>query len=208
MVEQKMKHSKSSRPTVSSLLLASGNLGKLKELRALMPSHVAVHAPADMGVPEDLPEDGVTLRQNAIQKATMAFELCGLPSLADDSGLEVDALGGAPGVYSARFAGPEKNDKANMELLLQKLGDRKDRSARFRTVLAYVDANETRYFEGVVEGTIAMQGRGEGGFGYDPIFIPDGEQRSFAEMEAPEKNSMSHRAKAMQAFLQYLLNRS
>ena len=191
----------------SSLLLCSGNPGKIAELIALLPSGMELLSLKDENLPLDLPETGNTLKENALQKARFAHERTGLPCLADDSGLEVDALDGAPGVYSARFAGPEKNDKANMELVLQKLGDSEERSARFRTVLAYVDARETRYFEGVVEGTIAMQGRGEGGFGYDPIFIPDGEQRSFAEMEAQEKNAMSHRAKAMQAFLQYLQNR-
>lgn len=194
--------------SMSKLLLCSGNPGKIAELRALLPSGMELLSLKDENLPLDLPETGNTLKENALQKAHFAHERTGLPCLADDSGLEVDALDGAPGVYSARFAGPEKNDRANMALLLEKLGGSTQRSARFRTVLAYVDAMETRYFEGVVEGTIAMQGRGDGGFGYDPIFIPDGEQRSFAEMEAAEKNAMSHRAKAMQAFVQYLLNKN
>lgn len=198
----------SAMPKNSSLLLCTGNPGKIAELRALLPAGMELLSLKDRNLPSDLPETGDTLKENALQKAQYAYERTGLPCLADDSGLEVDALGGAPGVRSARFAGAEKNDRANMALLLKKLGDGSERSARFRTVLAYVDALETRYFEGVVEGTVAMQGKGNKGFGYDPIFIPDGEQRSFAEMEVAEKNAMSHRAKAMQAFVHYLLNKN
>lgn len=192
---------------MDKLLLCTGNEGKFSELRALLPNDIQLITLTDAHLPLDLPETGDTLKANALQKARFAHERTGLPCLADDSGLEVDTLDGAPGVFSARFAGPEKNDKANMALLLQKLGASTQRSARFRTVLAYVDAEGTHCFDGVVEGTIAIQGKGDGGFGYDPIFIPQGEQRSFAEMDAAEKNAMSHRAKAMAAFLEYFLNR-
>jgi XTP/dITP diphosphohydrolase len=185
-------------------VLASGNPGKLQELRDQLPSVYQVMGPAQAGIPADLPEDGVTLRENALQKAREAHRLCGLACLADDSGLEVDALGGAPGVYSARFAGSAKDPVANMRVLLDQLGDRSDRSARFRTVLALVDADAEHCFEGVVEGSIASAPRGTGGFGYDPIFVPEGEARTFAEMEPAAKHAISHRGRAMRALLAHL----
>ena len=134
---------------MDKLLLCTGNAGKAAEIRALIPSDMQLINLNDVGLPLDLPETSDTFKANALQKAHFAHERTGLPCLADDSGLEVDALDGAPGVYSARFAGPEKNDKANIKLLLAKLGGSTQRSARFRTVLAYVDAMETHCFEGI-----------------------------------------------------------
>jgi len=189
------------------LVLASGNVGKLKELRALLPQHIKVLGPAEAGLPQDLPEDGSTLEENALQKAREAHRLCGFPCLADDSGLEVLALDGAPGVYSAHYAGPRKDPEANMDLLLKELQGCEDRRARFRTVLALVDGLSEQCFEGYVEGVIATERHGDQGFGYDPIFIPEGGTRTFAQMDAITKNSMSHRARAMHALVEHLSRR-
>ncbi len=187
----------------TELLLASGNSAKLVELRALLPTHIKVRGLSELGLPTDLPEDGSTLEENALQKAWEAYRSSGLPSLADDSGLEVPALNGAPGVYSARYAGPEKDDRANLELLLHSLQGHADRRARFRTVLALVSSHGEHLFEGVVEGHIDELPKGDAGFGYDPVFVPLGDTRTFAQMDAVAKNAISHRAKAMRALLAY-----
>lgn len=188
----------------SAILLASGNRSKLEELRALLPAHVEVRSLSELGLPMDLPEDGSTLEENALQKAREAYTVTGLDCLADDSGLEVQALNGAPGVFSARYAGPGKNDQANMELLLGRMEGLADRRARFRTVLALVGKRGEMLFEGVADGHIAEHPRGRAGFGYDPVFVPEGDTRTFAEMDAASKNAISHRAKAMKALLVYL----
>lgn len=186
------------------LLLCTGNPGKAEELRLLLPAGTEVITLAEAGLPADLPETGHTLEANALQKARFAHARTGLPCLADDTGLEVTALNGAPGVRSARYAGPAKDPVANMQRLLHELFAAHDRSARFRTVIAYVADGMERVFDGAVEGAITRQPRGEGGFGYDPIFMPFGHQRTFAEMSVQEKNSMSHRAAAMRAAAAFL----
>lgn len=154
----------------------------------------------EFGVKDPLMEDGATLEVNAWQKANYGHSISALPCLADDSGLEVLALNGAPGVRSAHYAGNERNDEANIDLLLNNMSGVLDRRARFRTVLAFVDGQMSKMFEGVVHGHLSASRRGGGGFGYDPIFIPDGGSRTFAEMEASEKNAFSHRAKAFSLF--------
>jgi XTP/dITP diphosphohydrolase len=181
----------------SSLVLCSGNTGKIAEMKALLPAHYRVLGLADVGLGPELPETGATLHANALQKAAYVHERCGLPCLADDTGLEVDALHGAPGVFSARFAGPQKSAEANMVLLLQRLAGVTKRRARFRTVLAYVHAQGSELFEGVLEGTIAQAPRGTQGFGYDPVFLPHMSDLTLGELSAEKKNAISHRAQAM-----------
>jgi XTP/dITP diphosphohydrolase len=189
---------------LKELVLCSGNPGKLAELRALLPPGVTVHALADVGLPDDLPETGDTLEANALEKARFAFERCGLPCLADDTGLEVEALGGAPGVRSARYAGPAKDPAANMAMLLDRLAGVMERRARFRTVLALVHAGGEQLFDGEVRGTITERPRGTGGFGYDPVFLPEMSDLTFAELPATSKNAISHRGRAMWRFAQWL----
>jgi XTP/dITP diphosphohydrolase len=187
-----------------SLLLCSGNPGKLAELRALLPTEVEVLSLPDVGLAADLPESGDTLVANALEKARFAFAHAGVPCLADDTGLEVDALSGRPGVHSARYAGSAKDPRANMDLLLRELNGVVDRSARFRTVLALVTAEGEHTFEGVVEGAITEAPSGSGGFGYDPVFRPLGCTTTFAEMDAATKNAVGHRGRAMRSFLAFL----
>lgn len=187
------------------LVLATRNVGKLRELGALLADspHVLVVAPAD--APE-VEEDAPTLEGNAEKKARALHAHTGHAALADDTGLEVDALGGAPGVRSARYAGEPPDDAANRARLLRDLAGQTDRRARFRTVLAFVDeAGALTTFAGVCEGTLLDHERGTGGFGYDPLFVPDdGDGRTFAEMERDEKNAVSHRARALSAFTAWL----
>ena len=186
------------------LVLCTGNEGKLAELRALLPAHIHLRSLKEFQLPTDLPETGDTLEANAYQKARWVHARCGLWCVADDTGLEVDALDGAPGVYSARYAGPERDAQANMHKLLAELDGRIDRRARFRTVLACVTPSSEFQVEGVVQGRILREPRGLLGFGYDPIFEPDGHDRSFAEMPLALKNSLSHRGRAVRAFMMKL----
>lgn len=184
------------------LIIATANSGKLKEIAELL-SPLGFDLEPDG---RDVQETGTTLEENAMIKAVAVAEHH--PDtwvLADDSGLEVDALGGEPGVYSARYAGLEKNNDRNMAKLLEALQGQNNRDAQFRTVLALVGAGEKRIFEGVVRGKIISEMRGDGGFGYDPIFVPDGYNRTYAEMTLEEKNSMSHRAIALRKLVEYLV---
>ncbi|HRO99185.1 MAG TPA: RdgB/HAM1 family non-canonical purine NTP pyrophosphatase [Flavobacteriales bacterium] len=186
------------------IVLCTGNPGKVVELQALLPAGMDLVGLRELGLPDDLPETCPTLEGNALQKARYVFERTGLPSVADDTGLEVDALGGAPGVRSARYAGEAKDPQANMAKLLSELQDRLVRTAQFRTVITLVSPEGEWTFEGVVRGHIAATPRGTGGFGYDPVFIPEGEEVTFAEMPLDRKNTMSHRARAVQALLRHL----
>lgn len=186
------------------LVLCTGNEGKVKELQALLPEGIIVRSLQDLGIDADLPETGDTLHANALQKAHHVHERCGSPCLADDTGLEVDALSGAPGVRSARYAGEEKDPAANMARLLRELDGRSDRRARFRTVLALVDGVSEHTFEGVVDGRITTEPKGAGGFGYDPVFVPEDGVLTFAQMDKDAKNAISHRGRAMRKLLRHL----
>ena len=183
------------------LVLATRNAGKVAELAArLADLDVDLVSAADLDAP-DVEEDADTLAGNAEKKARALFEHTGLPALADDTGLEVDALDGLPGVRSARFAGDDADDGANRRKLLANLAGSETRTARFRTVLAYVDGDGLRTYDGVCEGTVATEESGTAGFGYDSVFRPArGDGRTFAEMTAEEKNRISHRGRALDAF--------
>ena len=189
-------------------LLCTGNQGKAVELRALLPPGIELITLAEAGLPEDLPETGRTLEENALQKARYAHAVSGLPAIADDTGLEVDALHGAPGVYSARYAGPARDAHANMVKLLQAMEGRTDRTACFRTVIALVDATGSWTFTGEVKGSITTELRGDGGFGYDPVFLPEMSDLTFAELDAKRKNAISHRGRAVWKFVAWLNERA
>lgn len=194
----------------STLVLATRNPGKLSELALrLAPLGIELRSAVDVDGAPDVVEDADTLAGNAVKKAMELARHAGLPALADDTGLEVDALGGAPGVRSARFAGEPADDAANRALLLHRLQGRPERRARFRTVLAYVDGEAVHTFDGVCEGTILDGERGEFGFGYDRLFVPDdGDGRTFAEMTGDEKNHISHRGRALDAFVAWIAARA
>ncbi len=172
-----------------------------------MPQEIALLTLSEVGITDELPETGSTLEQNALQKAREAHRRCGLPCVADDTGLEVDVLEGAPGVRSARYAGEARSSQANIQLLIEKMNGLKPRTARFRTVLALVDEQGEYLVEGAVDGSITTAPRGMGGFGYDPVFLPVGSERTFSEMSASAKNSMSHRARAVAQFAKFLEER-
>jgi XTP/dITP diphosphohydrolase len=188
-----------------TLVVCTANAGKLEELRLLLPKHLVLRTLVDAGITEDVPETGDTLEANAMQKARYVHERTGFACMADDTGLEVDALAGAPGVFSARYAGPQRNADDNMKKLLAELGDTSDRRARFRTVIAYIDSDGNEHqFEGEVRGTIIHELRGDGGFGYDPIFLPHMSDLTFAELPIEKKNAISHRAQAVWRFARFI----
>jgi XTP/dITP diphosphohydrolase len=187
------------------LIFATANRHKLEEVQAMLPEKIRITGLSDLGFTGDIPETEATLEGNALLKARYIRERYHLPCFADDTGLEVEALNGAPGVYSARYAGveipQELRAKANMNKLLHELTGKTNRKARFRTVIAYIDADNRSYlFEGVVSGVIIEKSVGNEGFGYDPIFMPDGYDITFAQMPLIEKNLISHRARAFQKF--------
>lgn len=187
------------------LIVCTSNPGKLVELRALLPASFRLKTLPEAGITEEVPETGLTLEANALQKARYVHGRTGLSCLADDTGLEVDALGGAPGVFSARYAGPERDAVANMHKLLLELGDRTDRGARFRTCIAYIGTDGAeRTFEGEVRGSITSGPRGSSGFGYDPVFLPHMSDLTFAELPIEKKNAVSHRAQAVWRLAQAL----
>lgn len=192
------------------LVFATNNAHKLQEVRQILGDRFEVVSLSDIGCHEDIPETANTLEGNALQKARYVKEHYGLDCFADDTGLEVNALDGAPGVHTARYAelageGSTHDTQANMRLLLKKLGNNSDRSARFRTVIALIYKGEEHLFEGTVQGSILHERHGEAGFGYDPVFQPDGYTVSFAEMPAAKKNAISHRGRATQKLVQFLL---
>jgi XTP/dITP diphosphohydrolase len=199
--------SPSKRQRERTLVLATGNPAKVRELNELLEGRGwKVRALSEFTDDTDIAETGATLEENAEIKARFAFETTGLPSLADDTGLEVDALSGRPGVHSARYSGPDGGAEQNRRKLLEELGGISDparRTARFRTVLVYIEAqNRIHRFEGVCKGRIITEERGDGGFGYDPLFVPEGHKETFAEMDSALKNNISHRGRALQEFLQ------
>ncbi|MDX1419207.1 MAG: RdgB/HAM1 family non-canonical purine NTP pyrophosphatase [Rubricoccaceae bacterium] len=191
-----------------TLVLATRNPGKVAELAAALDGlPVALVTAAEVGAPE-VEEDADTLRGNAEKKARALHAHTGHPALADDTGLEVDALDGAPGVYSSRYAGPEADDEANRRTLLANLAGAPTRTARFRTVLAFADRDVVFFFDGVCEGVIATEEAGTGGFGYDALFRPaEGDGRTFAEMTGEEKNRISHRGRAVAQAAAFLRER-
>lgn len=190
---------------LKQIVFATNNAHKLGELRTMLAGRFRVVGLADIGCHDDIPEDADTFEGNALAKAQWVFDHYGLDCIADDSGLEVDALGGEPGIHSARYAGAGHDDAANNALLLSRLEGAGDRSARFRTVIAMVrKGRQPMYFHGTVEGRILEAPRGESGFGYDPLFVPEGWDKTFAEASADEKNSVSHRGRAVREVCRYL----
>lgn len=191
---------------MEKIVFATNNAHKLAELRQIAGDRYEILSLADIDCHDDIPETAETLEGNAQQKARWVKERYGYDCFADDTGLEVEALGGAPGVHSARYAPGDGHDSAaNTALLLKNMEGMENRSARFRTVIALINDGETRMFEGEVKGCILTAPRGEGGFGYDPVFMPEGWDKSFAEATPEEKNAVSHRGRATRALLDYLL---
>lgn len=189
---------------MKKIVFATNNLNKLKEIRQILGSQYNVLSLSDINCNEELPETQNTLEGNAIQKAKYVSDNYHVNCFADDTGLEVKALNGEPGVYSARYAGLQRDSGDNMNKLLQELSDKNDRSAQFRTVIALVENDKVKTFEGKVEGSIAKEKSGNAGFGYDPIFIPESYSITFSEMSTEEKNKISHRGRAVQKLVEYL----
>lgn len=189
------------------LYFATNNIHKLKEVQEVVGDSFQIESMRSLGINEDIPEDQQTLEGNALQKARFLYDRTGESCFADDTGLEVDALNGAPGVYSARYAGEAKNSLDNMALLLKNMSGKQNRKARFRTVIALILDGKEYLFEGVVNGTIAEEPRGTAGFGYDPLFVPDGYSTTFAEMDSEAKNAISHRGRAVEKLAAFLLKR-
>ena len=186
------------------LVFATNNKHKLEEMRAILGGKVELLSLADIDCHDDIPETADTLEGNALIKARYIYDKYGCSCFADDTGLEVDALGGEPGVYSARYAGENNDSEANMRKLLQNLTGKSERSAQFRTVIALIIDGEEFLFDGIVRGRISEERMGSAGFGYDPIFVPDGYEESFAQMAAEQKNAISHRSRAASALNDYL----
>ena len=186
------------------LLFATNNKHKLEEMRAILGDKVEVLSLADINCCDDISETADTLEGNALIKARYIYEKFAISCFADDTGLEVEALNGAPGVYSARYAGENNDSEANISKLLLNLAGKNNRQAQFRTVIALIINGEEKLFEGVVRGTIAEVRKGSSGFGYDPVFIPEGYDVSFSEMAIEQKNSISHRSRAAAALNDYL----
>ncbi len=189
------------------LYFATNNIHKLKEVQEVVGDSFQIESMRSLGINEDIPEDQLTLQGNALQKARFLYDRTGESCFADDTGLEVDALNGAPGVYSARYAGEAKNSLDNMTLLLKNMSGIQHRKARFRTVIALILNGKEYLFEGIVNGTIAEEPRGKAGFGYDPLFVPDGYSTTFAEMDSEAKNAISHRGRAVEKLAAFLLKR-
>lgn len=187
-----------------TLIFATHNPNKLKEISLLLPEYIELLSLKDIGCTEDIPETSDTIEGNALQKARYVKEKYGYDCFADDTGLKVDALNGAPGVYSARYAGEQKNDTANVEKLLHQLEGKNERSAHFKTVIALIQGQEETLLEGVCPGEIAKEKRGDSGFGYDPVFIPSGYAKTFAEIPLSLKNKIGHRGKAVQKLITFL----
>ncbi len=186
------------------IVFASNNEHKVKEIRSILGNSFSLLSLNDINIKDEIPEDEPLLEGNALSKARYIFKATGMNVFADDTGLEIEFLNGLPGVHSARFAGENKDSSANIEKVLRLLGNSENRKARFRTVIALIYDKKEYLFEGFVNGTIISERRGSGGFGYDPIFIPEGKKNTFAEMELHEKNEVSHRARAFEKFRIFL----
>jgi XTP/dITP diphosphohydrolase len=190
---------------LNRVILATRNKNKIEEMRAILaPLGIELVSALDIPDLEDVVEDQDTLEGNALKKARYVNKATGIPALSDDTGLEVEALDGAPGVYSARYAGEDATYNDNVMKLLGAMSDEKNRSAQFRTVIALVDDDKEYTFDGICEGEITLDKRGEKGFGYDPVFQPTGYEKTFAELDAAIKNNISHRGRAVQAFIEFL----
>ncbi len=193
------------------LIFATNNPHKLHEIQDILGDHFQLLSLKDLNFTEDIPETQPTLEGNALDKARHIFERFHLPCFADDTGLEIEALNGKPGVFSARYAGTiqefgteKKRTEANIEKVLAQLTGKDNRAAQFRTVIAYLDGHQEHLFEGIVKGEITVEKHGTDGFGYDPVFRPGGYTQTFAEMPLSEKNKISHRARAFAKFLEFL----
>ncbi len=190
-----------------NLIFASHNPHKVEEVRAILGIGVQLGSLGDIGCYDDIPEPYQSLEENALAKASFVAQRYGVHCFADDTGLEAEALAGLPGVLSARYAGPEKDNRANIRKLLQELSHSSNRQARFRTVIALVLDGRSYLFEGIVNGRITHEPRGRLGFGYDPVFVPEGYEQTFAEMAPTQKNSISHRYEALRALTEFLKGR-
>lgn len=189
-----------------NLVFATQNKHKAEEIQALLPESIQVKTLSEIGCHEDIPETAETLEGNASLKSTYVLEKFSINCFADDTGLEIEALNNAPGVFSARYAGEEKDSNKNMDLVLENLRGKSNRKARFRTVISLRLQNSEHQFEGVVNGVIKESKSGHEGFGYDPIFQPDGYDCTFSEMSTEEKNKISHRGKAVRKLIEFLNN--
>lgn len=190
----------------NKMVVATNNAHKLKEIAAILGQEIELLSLKDIQCFADIPETADTLEGNARQKAMYIYENYGMDCFADDTGLEVEALGGAPGVFSARYAGEGHDSEANMQKLLQELNGVENRKAQFRTVICLIRNGKEHLFEGIVKGEIIQEKRGGEGFGYDPIFVPEGYDLTFAELGDDVKNTISHRARAVEKLCQFLLN--
>lgn len=188
------------------LVFATQNQNKAKEIQAILPDGYKVLTLSDINCHDDIPETASTLEGNSELKADYIFKKYNVNCFADDTGLEIETLNNEPGVYSARYAGNQKNSEDNMNLVLEKLGNNTNRQARFRTSICLILNGSKHFFEGVVDGKITTEKQGQKGFGYDPIFLPNGADETFAEMDLAQKNKMSHRARAIQEMIQFLSN--
>lgn len=188
---------------MKKIVFATNNQHKLEELRSLTSGKVEILSLNDISCHDDIPETSDTLEGNALQKARWIKERYGHDCFADDTGLEVEALNGAPGVYSARYAGDGHDSEANMRLLLHNMEGKENRNARFRTVIALIEDGKEMLFDGIVKGTITNKPSGSNGFGYDPVFQPEGFDVTFAEMPSESKNSISHRGRAVKKLIEY-----
>jgi len=193
---------------MNKLVFATNNAHKLAEVRAILEPEFTIISLDDLNCKDDIPETADTLEGNALLKATYIHEKFGLDCFADDTGLEIDELGGEPGVYSARYAGEDNNSDNNMRKVLSLLENKTNRKASFRTVIALILGEKTLYFSGEIKGDITLHPQGESGFGYDPIFVPEGYQLSFAQLSAGEKNKISHRALAVNKLIDFLKHNS
>ena len=187
-----------------TIIFASNNDNKIKEIRSLLGKSFNLLSLKDINLNEDIPENEPHLEGNALSKARHIHNLTGLNVFADDTGLEIEVLNGLPGVHSARFAGENKDSSENIKKVLTLMGQTENRKARFRTVIALILEKKEYVFEGIVEGTIINELRGTKGFGYDPVFIPSGKNKTFAEMDLAEKNTISHRARAFEKLREFL----
>jgi XTP/dITP diphosphohydrolase len=189
-----------------TLVFASNNENKIKEIKSMLGNSFTLLSLNDINIRKDIPEEEPQIKGNALAKARFVFNTTGLNVFADDTGLEIFALDGLPGVHSARFAGDNKDSEANIEKVLLMLGSKENRKARFRTVIALILEKKEYFFEGIVNGKIIREKKGNNGFGYDPIFVPDGKDCTFAEMDLAEKNTVSHRARAFEKLKEFLIN--